>query len=184
MNACARPLDPIDIEALASDEEPVLSADARLHAASCAFCEDAVRTARDLSTLLEKGGLDAPLPDLAERVLRLRPFSKAERFRPGLWSGPLLLSLALGGAGLVLLAGPAAGVREQLGLAGASAAAAAGMLRAVGRWTSDLALTAPPAFDALSQALRGQPPIGWVALLLLLPAGFGLRRVLARSPRR
>lgn len=184
MNACPRPLDPIDIEALASEEEPVLSADARLHASSCASCGQAVGVARRLAALLGTGLEGAPQPDLADRILRLRPFSRAERLRLTLWSGPLLLSLAVTGTGLLLVAGPGLGLREQAGLVGASASAAAGMVRALGRWAADLAFTVAPAFDALSDALRSEPPIGWASLLLLLPAGFGLRRVLARSPRR
>jgi hypothetical protein len=178
LNVCPNPLDPIDIEALASGSGDLLPAAAREHAAGCAACAEAVRQSERLEAFLQPEP-DAVPAELVERVLRVRPFSRAERLSLAVWKTPLLLFAALGIAGTALVAGVAPG-RDQIGLAAAAAAALTGLARATLRWLADLARTAPSGLDALSHLLR-PTSLGWAALLLLAPLFLGLRRVLARS---
>jgi len=181
LSDCSRPLDPLDVEALASGAEPIVRADAERHAASCAACGAAVERARSLDGLIAAVGRAGAAPaDLADRVLRVRPFSRAERWSLAVWRAPVLLLAALGGAGTVLIGGVSAGPREQIGLGAAMLAAAAGLARASWRWLTDLGQAAPSGAAALSEMLRATPA-GWAALLLLPAAAFGLRRVLARA---
>ena len=177
MNACLQPLDPIDIEALASEEPPLFRPDAGRHAGECPACGEAVRRSQRLASLLAPPA-DIPV-ELTQRVLRVRPFSRAERSSVVVWSAPLALLAALSASGTALVAGVAR-VGDQVGLAAALAASIAGLLRASLRWLADLARTAPAALEALSESLRSTS-IGWAALLLLVPLGFGLSRVLARA---
>jgi hypothetical protein len=176
-------LNPFQIEALASGEE-LPDAGAAEHAARCASCGNAVRQAELLGGLLEEAvALSPPAPpDLADRVLRIRPFSRSERRSLAIWRAPLLLLAGLTGSGTAMVAGLAGG-REQIGLAAAMLAALTGLLRACVRWLVDFSQSAPSGLDALGQALRSTS-VGWVAILLLLPAGFALRKVLARASAR
>ncbi|MGH9369805.1 MAG: hypothetical protein ACRD3M_19305 [Thermoanaerobaculia bacterium] len=179
MNGCAHPLDPIDIEALASGSDPVVDPDAAAHASQCGACSQAVRRAEGLERLLGSpgtAGLEAPA-DLAQRVLRIRPFSRAERRSLAVWRAPLLLLGGLTLSGVALIAGPVAGAREQIGLVASALASLVGLLRACGRWALDLSRGAPEGLGALSQLAPSSA--GWAALLLLLPAVYALRGVLA-----
>ncbi len=181
MSDCSRPLDPLDIEALASGAAPLVQEDASRHAASCAACGASVARARSLEGLIDAVARAGAAPaDLADRVLRVRPFSRAERWSPAVWRAPVLLLTALGGAGTVLIGGASAGPREQVGLGAAMLASAAGLVRASWRWISDLSQAAPSGASALSEMLRATPA-GWAALLLLPAAALGLRRVLSRA---
>ena len=94
MNDCPRPLDPIDCEALASGEPPLVASDAASHAASCPACAARVRAAADFLREIEAGDVAGPGPglDLAARVIRIRPFSRRERRDVRLWAGPAALS--------------------------------------------------------------------------------------------
>jgi len=183
LNDCSNPLDPSEIEALASGEAPSGPASAE-HAARCVPCGQAVRRAERLGGLFEEAvSLSPPAPpDLADRVLRVRPFSRAERRSLAVWRAPLLLLAGLTASGTALVAGLASG-REQIGLAAAMLGSLAGLIRACVRWLLDFSRTAPAGLDALAQVLR-PTSAGWVALLLLLPAGFALRKVLARASAR
>jgi len=178
---CLRPLDEFDIDALAAGL-PTSRADASSHAAGCPRCRSAVSEARLLSQLLaageESGSASA---GLADRVLRLRPFSRRERTSVSVWSAPLLLLGGLFASGIGLVAGGlSGGVSGGAGIGAAAAAALAGLPRALVRWLGELAATAPSGLVALGDVLR-PTAAGWAALLLLVPAAFGLRRVL--SPR-
>ena len=184
MNDCQRPLDENEVEALASGS-PAGRSDAAAHAAVCPRCGAAVHAARALDALLE-GSEPAEAVEpaaLADRVLRVRPFSRRERTSFAVWGAPLLLLSALTVSGLALVAGgvPAAGEGAGLGAAGVTAAAA--LARAGARWTADFVATAPAGLAGLSEILRGTAA-GWSALLLLVPAAFGLRRALARAAAR
>jgi len=183
LNVCSNPLDPSEIEALASGETPS-GTPAAEHASRCIPCGQAVRRAERLGGLFEEAiSLPPPAPpDLADRVLRVRPFSRAERRSLAVWRAPLLLLAALTASGTAMVAG-LVGEREQIGLAAAMLGSLAGLLRACLRWLLDFSRSAPAGLDALAQALR-PTSAGWVALLLLLPAGFALRRVLARASAR
>lgn len=182
MNHCPRPLDPIDAEAVASGAEPLLAADAAAHAAACGPCGAAVERAQGLlAALAELSRAAPPVPDLAGRVTRLRTFSRRERRTYALWRAPILVSASLAAGGLVLVVGPALSPGEQAGLGAAALASIPALVRAVARSAFDLARLAPPALDALAEALRADRPLGLAALLLLAPTAFGLTRVFARA---
>lgn len=187
MNDCPRPLDPIDAEALACGEEPVLAADAGAHAASCPPCAAAVGQAETLLARLEALGADRPSgpgPDLASRVIRIRPFSPRERRDVRLWAGPAGFGVMLFTAGFAALTAPGLTAGDQAGLQLAALAPLTGLFRAVLHALSDAASAAPAGWQALSDAARTEAPLGLVALLLLAPAGFALRRLLAATARR
>jgi hypothetical protein len=181
LSECPRPLDPVDVEAVACGADPLVRPDAAAHAGQCRACGEAVRQAERLAGLLDASAAaaTAPVPpDLADRVLRVRPFSRAERWSLVVWRAPLLLLGVLVASGAALVAG-LAGAREQVGLAAALAATGGALLRAIMRWLVDLSRSAPSGLSALSESLR--PTVGWAALLLLAPAALALRRVLARA---
>jgi len=189
---CPRRLDPIDCEALASGEPPVVAADAASHAASCAACAGQVRAAADFLREIEAGdtagmadmALPGPVPDLAARVVRIRPFSRRERRDLRLWAGPAALSAGVFAVGVGILAAPGLSAGDQAGVTLAALAPAAALARAAVRAIADVFSISPAAWGALSEAFSRQSTLGFAALLLLAPAGLALRRVLARSPRR
>lgn len=189
MNDCARPLDPIDCEALASGDEPVFTtgAEASAHLAACSACSRAVADARTLLARLEPP-VGAPArpqgPDLASRVIRIRPFSRRERRSFRLWAPPAAFAGVLFAFGAGLLAAPGLAARDQAGLGLALVAPLVGLARALVRTAADAAVSAPAAWRALADAAHGDPRLGFVALLVLAPAGFALRRALARASRR
>jgi hypothetical protein len=191
VNLCARPLDSLDVEALASGA-PVEPA-AREHARACSPCSKRVAAAAAFAGELDglggfpalesPAGLD-PLPDFAGRVLRLRPFSGRERRDFALWRGPCVLAAALFFSGLIALALPGISARDQAGLSAAALAPLAALVRAWARWLTDVAVASPAALQALGQALRGEQAVGFACLLLLAPAVWGFRRAFARERRR
>lgn len=199
MNECPRPLDPIDCEALASGDEPVFrpAAEAAEHISGCPSCAEGVERARLLLGALDSvdtrtsslsaasaGNASGAPADLATRVIRLRPFSRREKRSLTLWGGPAAFGLAVLGAGLGVLAAPGLAARDQAGLGVALLASTAGLARAFVRSLADAAASAPGGWQALADAARGQAMLGLASLLLLAPAGFGLKRVLARAARR
>jgi hypothetical protein len=182
MSPCPRPLDPIDAEAVAAGVDPLFAPDSAAHAASCASCGAAVAEARALSEDLD--GLSAipfPIPDLADRVVRLRSFSPRERRTYALWRAPVLLAggLAVGGLGFLLFPGLTGS--DQAGLAGAALVPLLGFFRSAARWAPELAKVAPSGLEALAQAFSQERALGIAALLLLLPSAFGLTRVFSRA---
>ena len=192
MRPCPRPLDPIDAEAVASGAEPLMAADAASHARECASCQSMIVAARAISEALE--GLsgasepgDAALPvgglGLAERVTRLRSFSRRERRTYALWNAPVLLNLGTALSGLALLTLPALTASEQASLGAAAAAPILALARSAVRWAADLLRLAPTALEALSEGMRQDGTLGIVALLLLPPLSLGLARVVARARR-
>ncbi len=193
MNLCARPLDPLDVEALASGAVPVHSADALEHSRACSPCSERISSAAAFAGELDGlGGFPAEEPaaalengpDFADRVLRLRPFSRRERRDFALWKGPCLLAAALFVSGLIALALPGISTRDQAGLAAAALAPLAALVRAWVRWLVDVAVAAPTALEALGQAMRREQAIGFACLLLLAPVVWGFRRTFARERRR
>ena len=186
MTSCPRPLDPIDAEAVAAGADPILAPDAAAHAAACAACGERVRAAEALPLALD-GLSDALEPasgfgGLADRVTRLRSFSSRERRTYALWRAPLLLDVALGLGGVALLALPALTASEQVSVGAAALAPALALARSAVGWAVDALRVAPSGLEALSEGLRGQSSLGLAALAFLIPAGIGLRRVLARVP--
>ena len=185
MTSCSRPLDPIDAEAVAAGAEPLFALDAASHAAACGPCAGLAATAGALSESLE--GVSEPLGDLsglADRVVRLRAFSRKERRTYALWQPPVLLDLALAVAGMTLLALPALTAAEQVSVGAAALAPLVALARSTASWALEALRIAPAGLEALSAGLRGESALGLAALALLVPAGLGLRRVLARVPGR
>ncbi len=182
MSDCVRPLDPIDAEALAAGAEPPFAPDAAGHAAACAACGATVERAASLTRELEGLPPDgSPWPDLAPRVIRLREFSRRERRTYALWNAPVLLAGALGVGGFALVLAPSLSGSDQAGLGAALMVPTLAFFRAVTRFVPELLRVAPTGLAALSDAFRAERGLGLAALLLLLPAGAGLRRVLARE---
>jgi hypothetical protein len=192
VTSCPRPLDPIDAEAVAAGAEPVFAQDAASHAAVCGFCGGLVASAKGLSDALE-GLAEAPEgpgepfgspSGLADRVIRLRPFSPKERRTYALWQAPVLLDVTLVLSALALLALPALTATEQVSLGAAALAPVVALARSTAGWALEALRVAPAGLQALSAGFRGQSALGLAALALLVPAGLGLRRVLARVPGR
>ncbi len=186
MKPCPRPIDPLDAEAVAAGAESLCAPDAAAHARQCPACGSRVCEAASLLARLDGLLDDAPVGDLADRVLRLRPFSRLERRRFALWRGPFLFAAALSFAGFVCLALPGISAHEQASLAMAALAPLLAFFAALGRWFTELLSAAPPGLDALSNAFRRGVPSRLALLLLiaLVPLCFGLRSVLARASRR
>jgi hypothetical protein len=193
VSLCARPLDPLDAEAIASGGEPIYALDAMEHARVCPSCgqavSDAARLSREIDSLGKPGHIESParldgLPDLAGGVVRLRPFSPRERRDFALWRGPCVLSVLLFFSGLLLLALPGISAGEQAGLAAAALAPLLALLRAGIRSFAEIASAWPAGLEALGQAMRRQQSLGLACLVLLAPMLFGVRRVLARERRR
>jgi predicted anti-sigma-YlaC factor YlaD len=177
------PLDPIDAEALASGLEPPIAVGAALHVRECPSCRELVAQAAALAQRLDRLSEAAAPADLADRVLRLRPFSRRERRRLALWAGSCTLALSLFCAGFLILAFPSLTAREQAGLTVAAYAPLLALSRACADWFLGVVTSTPAGLKGLSDALRQGPLTGVVALLLLGPLGMGLRRVLARARR-
>ncbi|HSS45160.1 MAG TPA: hypothetical protein VLO07_07440 [Thermoanaerobaculia bacterium] len=182
-NGCTRPLDPVDAEALAAGAGAVFVSDAGEHAAQCPSCRLLVAEAAALAKQLD-GRCETVAPaDLADRVVRLRAFSRLERGRLALWGVPCAVAVSLFCAGCLLLALPGIFPREQVGLAVAACAPLLALSRACAGWLLGVVLSAPAGLEGLSEAFRQQPLPGIAALLLLAPFGMGLKRVLARTRR-
>lgn len=185
MSSCQRPLDPIDAEAVAAGADPVFAADALRHGAECAACGAKIDAARGLVEALD--GLSGPseaLAGLADRVTRLRAFSRRERRTYALWNAPVLLTAGLAGCGVALLALPVLTAAEQVSLGAAASAPLVGLTRSALRWAAELLALAPRGLEALSQGMRQEGTMGLAALVLLVPLGLALSRVLARVPGR
>jgi predicted anti-sigma-YlaC factor YlaD len=179
---CPRPLDPIDAEAVAAGAEPLVAPDAAAHARECPGCQALIVAARAVSEALEGvSGVSEPVGGLAERVTRLRAFSRRERRTYALWNAPVLLNLALAISGLAVLALPVLSASEQASLGAAAAAPLLALLRSAIRWSADLVRLAPTALEALSEGMRQEGGMGLVALLLLPPLSLGLSRIMARA---
>lgn len=188
MRPCPRPLDPIDAEAVAAGADPIVAPDAASHARECPGCQAIIVAARAISEALEGiSGASEPVGvqvsglGLAERVTRLRAFSKRERRTYALWNTPVLLNAGIALSGLALLALPALTASEQASLGAAAAAPVLALARSAIRWAADLLRLAPTALEALSEGMRQDGTLGIVALLLLPPLSLGLARVVARA---
>ena len=193
MSPCARPLDPLDAEALASGAAPFCAPDAGDHVRGCLSCAARVSEAAALARALDElgaGPVGAPADragdgtDLAAGVVRIRPFSRRERRDPSLWRGAVSLAAALFFAGLLLLVLPAVTAREQAGLTVAALAPVAAVLRAAVRSLAEIAAASPAGLEALGLAVRRQAALGFACLFLLVPVFWGLTRALARQRRR
>lgn len=181
MTPCPRPLDPIDAEAVAAGAEPVVASDAAEHAAECPSCGERVASGVALWEALEGlSGAGEPISGLSERVTRLRAFSRRERRTYALWRPPLALEAILLAGGLTLLALPALSAADQVSVGAAALAPLLALARSTAQWAIESLRVAPAGLEALSEGLRRNGALGLAALLLLLPVGLGLSRVLSR----
>jgi hypothetical protein len=184
VNRCLHPIDPIDAEALAAGAEPVLAPDAGVHVRQCPACQERVESAGLFSASLEGASADSgDSSDLADRIIRLRAFSRRERRDFALWRGSAGLAAGVFFAGVVLVALPALTGQEQAALSLAAASPLLALSRSFLLSLAAGAASAPAALDALAQSFRGQSSLGLFAMALLAPALFGLRWALARARR-
>jgi hypothetical protein len=184
LSLCTRPIDPIDAQSLAVGAEPLIAPDAAEHVAGCGACKEVVEDWSRFSRAVEELSVAGPPPDLAERVVRLRAFSSGERRSLSIWRGPSLLSAGVFLAGVAVLSLPGLRASEQASLSMAAVLPAVAAVRALLRSIMEMVRCAPAGMEVLSQALGKNLPLGSALLLLLAPLTFGLRRVLARAPRR
>ena len=179
--SCERPLDPLDLEALASGDDPLLAQDAREHAAACPDCGGRLEAFRRMEAWLSEAPAAVPVPPaFAETIQRLRAFSRAERLSPRLWAAPGALFFGLVTASCFVLAVPALTSAEQVRLWAALASAFGGEIRALAHWPRLLLESLPAGISALGEAARAERSFSAAAILLLLPAGFAVRRLFAR----
>ena len=173
---CTRPLDALDLEAIASGEEAVIAPDARGHAAGCPECGARVRSFRAFGDWLA----ELPLPEVPEAfaagIERRRAFSAREKRSIGLWKGPAFLFAGLAGASAALIALPAFGAADQAGFL-----AAVGLeWKAAVLWPAAWVRALPASVSALSGILLRDRGFAALSILLMLPAGFGVARLWAR----
>jgi len=173
---CTRPLDALDLEAIASGEEPLLAADARGHLEGCADCGRRLEGFRALGAWL--GDLSGPaVPEgFADGIECRRGFSVREKRSLSIWKGPAALFGALLGASGVLLSMPVFGAAEQAGLLGALALE----WRSAVLWPLALGRALPGTIGALSEVLLRDRALAAVSILSMLPAGFAVTRLWAR----
>jgi hypothetical protein len=182
VNVCARPLDPIDVEALAAGAEPIAASDAADHARDCPACADRVSQASELANL-EIPADKLAGPDLADRILRLRAFSRRERLDFSLWRGACGLAAAVFLGGLLLLTLPGLTAREQASLGLATVTPLWTLWKSLMDAAGQTAAAAPSGIRALCDVMRHQQTLGLAALALLAPVLLGLRRATARARR-
>ncbi len=173
---CTRPLDALDLEALASGEEPIVASDAGGHAAGCPDCGRRLDAFRALGEWLSDVSIPAVPDGFAVRIERLRGFSAGERRSWRVWRPPLLASAGLLAGSAVLLSLPALSAGEQAGLVGALALEGKSLLL----WPAALVRSLPAAVGALSDLLLRDRGFAALSILLMLPAGFGVSRLWAR----
>jgi hypothetical protein len=173
---CTRPLDALDLEALASGEDPIVASDARDHSAGCPDCGRRLDAFRALGEWLSDVSIPAVPDGFASRIERLRAFSGRERRSWRIWRGPVLASAGLMAGSAVLLSLPAFSAGEQAGLAGAFALEWKSLLL----WPATLVRSLPATVGALSDLLLRDRGFAAVSILLMLPAGFGVSRLWAR----
>jgi len=173
---CTRPLDALDLEALASGEEPIVAPDAGIHAAGCADCGRRLDAFRALGEWLSDVSIPAVPDGFAGRIERLRAFSGRERRSWRVWRAPVLASAGLLAGSAALLSLPAFSAGEQAGLAGALALEWKSLLL----WPASLLRSLPATVGALSDLLLRDRAFAALSILLLLPAGFGVSRLWAR----
>jgi hypothetical protein len=161
-----------------------VASDAAEHVRVCAACRESVEDSSRLFKEIEDLTLTGPPADLADRILRLRAFSARERRSLAIWRWPSLLSVGVFFAGVAVLSVPGLRASEQVSLSAAAAVPALAAVRALFASAVDLVRSAPSGVEALAEAFGQHQLLGVAFLLLLTPLTFGLRRVLARAPRR
>jgi hypothetical protein len=173
---CTRPLDALDLEAIASGEEPLVAPDALGHAGTCEDCAGRLAAFRALGAWL--GDLAGPeVPEaFAPGIERRRGFSAREKRSIALWKGPAALFGALLGGSGILLSMPIFGGSDQAGLLSAMALE----WRSAASWPLSAVRALPASVTALSELLLRDRALAAFSILAMLPAGFAVSRLWAR----
>jgi anti-sigma factor RsiW len=170
----------LDLEALASGEEPLLAPDAHSHTEACPDCAWRLDAFRALSGWLAEPS-EPPVPEaLVARIERLRAFSTREKRSWRLWRAPALLFAALAAGSSALLAIPAFDSSEQMSLLAAIPSAFGLEWRSLALWPFSLGRALPVAVSALSDLLLRDRSFAAISILLMLPAGLAVSRLSAR----
>jgi hypothetical protein len=177
---CPRPIDPIDLEALASGERPCSAPDAAEHAAACPECGGRLEAFRRIQDWLEPDEREQPTLDLVASVDRLRGLSRRELRQARLWKAPLAVIGALLAASAAFLAAPALTASENLGLLAALGGSLGAEWRALAAWPLDLWRSLPTAVSSLGEIAARDRTAAAAAILLLVPLGFSFARLVAR----
>jgi anti-sigma factor RsiW len=176
--SCQRPLDELEVEAIAAADAADLPAEISGHVEVCAECRRRVEEARRIQGIL--AALPAPEvpPGFAARVGRLRSLSRRERRSAALWAAPGSLAALLVVTSVAVLAPPGLSSAEQGGLWAALLAPALAAFKAVPGVFQEWLIALPAGLSGLSEALRTQTPLALVSLALLLASSLGLRALL------
>lgn len=173
---CTRPLEALDLEAIASGEEPLIAPDAAGHAGSCEECSRRLAAFQALgSWLADLPGPEVP-PTFAAGIERRRGFSPREKRSMAIWKGPAALFGALLGGSGAFLSMPVFGASEQAGLLAAFALE----WRSAAAWPLSLARALPGSVTALSELLLRDRAFAAFSILAMLPAGYAVSRLWAR----
>jgi hypothetical protein len=185
VSRCDRPLDPIDVQAVALGAEPVARPDAAEHVRTCPDCAQLVEEASNLSVRIEAIAEPEVPAGLSERILRLRAFSAREKRDLSIWRPSGLLFGGVLASGLLLLALPGLQAEEQVSLSLSAALPAVALVRALVGSAMETLRATPAGLEALSGVLGSSRSLwGPLCLALVAPLALALRRVLARAPRR
>ena len=177
---CDRPLDSLDLEALASGEPAVLTPDAGAHAQGCAECGRRLLAFRQMGEWLADLPAVEVGPELALRVDRLRDFSGVEKRSWVLWIPPAMLFLGLIAGSAALLSVPFLSGPEQAGVLSALPAAFGLEWRSLIDLQGSLWRAFPGSVSAVSDLLALERGYAALSILLLLPAGFSIARLWSR----
>jgi hypothetical protein len=178
--SCPRPLDTLDLEALASGEAPLFAPDAREHATGCSECGSRLAEARELAVwLAEIPSVEVPAR-FASAVERLRAFSRREKWSVRLWGPPVAVVFALFAASAVALTLPVLRSSEHAHLLAALLAALLAEERTVLSWPGVFLRALPAEASALAEVLRSARTLSAASILLLIPFGLAARRLFAR----
>lgn len=173
---CTRPLDALDLEAIASGEAPLVAPDAMAHSGTCEDCAGRLAAFRAMGGWL--ADLEAPeVPEaFAAGIERRRGFSAREKRSVALWKGPAaLFGTLLGGSG-ILLSMPVFGASDQTGLLSAMVLE----WRSAVSWPLSAVRALPASVTALSELLLRDRALAAFSILAMLPAGFAVSRLWAR----
>ncbi|MGH9441559.1 MAG: hypothetical protein ACRD16_04745 [Thermoanaerobaculia bacterium] len=178
--SCEHPLDPLDLEALASGEAAPGSPEALTHAEECADCRRRLEAFREVGLwLAEPPGTDAG-PDLSSRIERLRGFTRREKRSAGLWWPPAALFFGFLAGSAALLSVPILSGPEQAGILSALPAALGLEWKTILALPSSVGRALPASVAAIADVLALERGYAAISILLLLPAGFSIGRLWLR----
>ena len=177
---CNRPLDPLDIEAIASGESPVIASDAAGHVSACHDCARRLESFREVGRWLDLVSEPELEADLAGAVERLRTFSLSERRSLRIWAAPAALFSGLVASSGLLLSVPVLTSSEQVGLLAAFPRAVGLEWRSLLEWPGRALQALPACVGAASELAVAERKLAAGVILLLIPAGYAMTRLWAR----